>query len=98
MKHRLYAKPAESAFNGAYKIMSTLSDVNHGDIVEISFPDNPTKTLLVSHTRAGGCRGCALDVLEDYCEVGDIHGAPLCMSCAGTKTIFKNLDSIMEDL
>ena len=98
MKHEFYAMP-DSEHYGAYRIMDTLSDVTHGDIVEISFPDKPTKTLLVANVwTGGGCRGCALDVLVDYCEVGDMHRAPLCMSCAGIKTIFKNLDTVLEDL
>ena len=97
MKHELYAT-AKSDINGTYMIMSDFSDFNHGDTVEISFPDKPTKILLISNTWVGGCEGCALDVIEDYCEVVSTNGAPLCMACAGIKTIFKNLDSIMEEL
>ena len=97
MKHEFYAT-AESGINGTYRIMSDFSDVNHGDVIEVSFPDKPTKILLVSNTWVRGCDGCALDVIEDYCEVVNIYGSPLCMACTGTKTIFKNMDSIMEDL
>ena len=97
MRHEFYAINKQE-ISGTYRILSDFSDANHGDIVEISFPDKPTKIVLVSYTGEGGCRGCAFDVIEDYCEVVNINGTPLCMACAGIKTIFKNLDSIMEEL
>lgn len=98
MKHEFYATP-DSEIDGTYRIMFDFSDVNQGDTVEISFPDQPTKIVLVSTTAAGeGCDGCAFDVMDNYCEVVDIDGSPICMSCVGTNTIFKDLDPIMEDL
>lgn len=96
MKHEYYATNDPDIY-GAYRITSTVSGVNKGDIVEISFPDKTTKTLLVSSEQSG-CKGCALDVMDDYCEVVNSDGAPLCMSCTDRSTIFKDLGSIMEDL
>lgn len=96
MNHKYYATD-DPEIDEAYRIPSTFSGVNKGDIVEISFPDKPTKILLVSSAQSG-CKGCALDVLEDYCEVVNSDGAPLCMACSDRSTIFKDLDIIMEDL